>query len=92
MFLVAPRSNLLKICNPALLVCDRLLMLLLLACHASTCVCACILCVIPYQGPAATAAATANTLNSMNIVFTGPSSTLSWLKRFAATYALLRIG
>ena len=85
MFLVAPRSNLLKVCNPALLVCDRLLMLLLLACHASTCVRACMPCVLPYQGPAATAAANANTLNSINIVFISPSSMLSWLKRLAAT-------
>ena len=60
-FLVAPRSNLLKVC-------DRLLMLLLLACHASTCVRACMPCVSSYQRPAAIAAATANTLNSINIV------------------------
>ena len=98
MFLVATMSKLLKVSNLTLLVCDRLLilllllLLLLLAYHASTCVHVCMPRVLPYQGPAATAAVTANNLNSINIVLTGPPSTLPRIKRFAATYTLFWIG
>ena len=95
MFLVATMSKLLKVSNLTLLVCDRLLillLLLLLACHASTCMHVCMPRVLSYQGPAATAAVTANNLNSINIVLTGPPSTLPRIKRFAATYTLFWIG